>query len=189
MKPDYREIFEAEDKPNWWYLDCAVRTPEASGESAVMTGLEHLESRKVDILADGAVSPSRVVESGSITLQSPASKILAGLPFVSRMQPMRFEMQMQDGASRGRMKRIHRMTAALLKSLGGEFSSNGVDWNWFYSRTFSDQMDNSPPVFSGDKQVYVAADHGPSANITIRQAQPLPLTVLALVIDMDTYGD
>jgi len=47
----------------------------------------------------------------------------------------------------------------------------------------------SPPVISGDREVIVAGANRESVDVTIRQAQPLPLTVLGAVVKYDTYGD
>ncbi|PTX99145.1 hypothetical protein DB345_01870 [Spartobacteria bacterium LR76] len=189
FRTDFRETFEQEDKVHWWYLDCArrvVNTPE----SATVSGLDHLEGKEVEILADGAVSPGREVSGGAVTLQSPAGIVLAGLPFTSTLRPMKLEMPDQQGSSRGRKKRIHRMLLSLHKSLGGEVSSDGgARWGAVYSRSTGDLMDDSPPVFTGDKNVVVAGSHATSADIAVRQAQPLPLTVLDLVLKWEVYGD
>ncbi len=188
LRTDFRESFDAGEKADWWYLDCAKRR-ENEEETLGVSGLDHLEGMSVDILADGAVSPSRVVVDGSIDLQEPARKVLVGLPYISQLKPMKFEMQMPDGASRGRMKRVHRIIASLYKSLGGECSTNGTDWDWLYARSMSDEMDASPPVFTGDKEVHVAGSNNRSADIILRQRQPLAMCVLALVAKWDAYGE
>ncbi len=155
----------------------------------VTPGLEHLEGEVVEVLADGAVAPGGQVSNGGITLQNPAEKVLVGLPYVSRLQPMKSEMALPDGTSRSRKKRVNRVAVSVCKSLGGQISTNGTDWNWIYSRSFGDPMDSSPPVFSGDHEVIVAGGNGPSVDVTIRQAQPLPLTVLGVVVKYDAHGD
>jgi len=188
FRPDFRETFDAQDKPNWWYLDCGKRYSVGSPQ-ATFTGLSHLEGAEVDFLADGAASPSRTVAGGSVTLQAAAERVLVGLRYESRLKPMRLEMVLQDGSSRGRIKRVHRLIASLYKSLGGQFSTDGQEWNWFYSREMSTPMDASPPVFTGDKEVHAAGDYSDSGDVLIRQNQPFPLTLLALVAKMDTYGD
>ncbi len=179
FKTDFRETFESEAKSDWWYLDCAKRV-NLLPEGSLVSGLAHLEGKVVDILADGAVSPARTVDGGSISLQSPAGRVVVGLPFVSKFCPMKLETQMPDGSSRGRKRRISTMYASFYKSLGGEFSGDRLQWNWIYSREMRADMDDSPPVFTGDRELIVAGDYGRSADITIRQAQPLPLTILAL---------
>jgi len=183
-----RETFEAENKDNWWYLDCAVRKHGAPGTT--VSGLVHLNGRTVDVLEDGAVGNPRPVANGQITLDKPRTTVLAGLPFVSTLQPMNIDVNnLPDGTSRGRRKRIHRMSVTLQKSLGGEVSTNGTDWDWLYPRDFTDPMDQSPAPFSGEKEVVTASEYKPNLPIYVRQTQPYPLTVLALVAKLDFYGD
>lgn len=188
FRPDFRATFDDEDKPHWWYLDCAKRFT-VDPEQTTFSGLNHLEGMEVDILANGAASPSRTVSSGAITLQAPAGIALIGLRYTSTLKPMKIEILLQDGSSRGRTKRVHRIIACLFKSLGGQFSTDGQEWNWFYSREMNSPMDDSPPVFTGDKEVVTAGDYRPSADILIKQEQPFPLTLLALVAKIDSYGD
>jgi hypothetical protein len=187
FKPDFRATFDAEDKDDWWYLDCAGRYEGAPAN--VITGLGYLEGKTVSILADGAVQPSAVVSSGQITLATAASKVLVGLPYTSLIQPMKFDFQTQVGPTRGLNKRINRVTVSLYKSLGGEASTDGTDWYWLYPRDFDDPMDASPPVFSGDTEVVLSGNYSQNADVYLRQNLPYPFTVRALVIKLDAFGD
>lgn len=185
---DSREVFESQNKPNWWYLDCAVRKTGAA--STTVSGLSHLNGKTVNVLVDGAADINYTVSGGSITLTNARSTVLVGLPYTSTLKPMTIDVNnLPDGSSRGRKKRIHRLVVSLLKSLGGEFSTNGTDWNWLYPRNFNDPMNASPPPFSGDVEAVAASDYESTLPIIIRQTQPFPLTVLALVAKLDFYGD
>lgn len=187
FKADNRVNFEAQSKADYWYLDCAKRYSGAA--TTTITGLSHLEGKTVGVLADGAVQPSATVASGQITLAKAASKVLVGLPFVSTAQPMKLDFQLQDGPTRGRRKRLNRATVSLYKSLGGETSTNGTEWLWLYPRDFNDPMDASPPVFTGESEVVLAGDYSFDGDFYLRQTQPYPLTVRALVIRVDAFGD
>jgi hypothetical protein len=129
------------------------------------------------------------VQDGTISLQAPARRVLTGLPYISQMKPMKLESPLEDGTSRGRIKKLHAVSLALYQSLGGQFSSDSAHWDWIYSRALTDRMDDSPPVFTGDKVFPVVADSSRSADITIRQTQPLPLTILALVGKYQVTGE
>lgn len=189
FRVDFRAQFEAENKPEWWYLDCAKQSTNAP-ESAAITGLDHLEGKTVDILADGAVSPSRTVAAGAITLQSAAGTVLCGLPYTSTIQPMKLEMQLRSGATNGMKKKISRASVNLYKSLGGQFQANeSTQWDTMFSREPNDPMDDSPPVFTGDKEFPLSGNHTRGATIALRQTQPLPLTVLAITPLWDATGN
>jgi len=189
FRTDFREQFENENKPYWWYLDCAKRVTNDPASVSV-SGLTHLEAKEVDILADGAVSPARTVASGAITLQAAAGIVLAGLRFTSTLQPMKMEMQLRSGSTKGSKKKVYRAAVSLHKSLGGEYQGNaaGSAWDWMFSRTTHDPMDSSPPVFTGDKEFPVTGNHSRAAVIALRQTQPLPLTVLAITPQWEATG-
>jgi hypothetical protein len=187
FKADNRANFESETKPDWWYLDCAKRYSGAS--TATVTGLSHLEGKTAGILADGAAQVSATVTSGEVTLAKPATKVLVGLPFTSTVLPMKFDFELRDGPTRGRRKRINRATVSLYRSLGGEVSTDGTEWYWIYPRDFDDPMDASPPPFSGDAEVVVGGDYSFDGDFYLRQTLPYPLTVRALVIKLDAFGD
>lgn len=187
FKPDFRSTFDNEAKDDWWYLDCAGRYEGAP--ATVITGLSFLEGKSVSILADGAAQPNKTVSGGQITLDKPASKVCVGLPYVSLLQPMKLDYDMQDGPTRGRKKRINRVEVSVYKSLGGQASTDGQEWLWMYPRDFDDPMDASPPVFSGDTEVVLAGNYSDDADIYLRQSLPYPLTIRALVAKLDAYGD
>jgi hypothetical protein len=187
FKADNRANFEAQTKADWWYLDCAKRYSGAA--TATITGLSHLEGKTVGILANGAVQPDEVVASGQIALDRTFTKVLAGLPFTSTILPMKFDFDLQDGSTRGRTKRINRAEVSLYKSLGGEFSTDGTEWLWVYPRDFDDPMDASPPPFSGDAEVVIAGNYSDESDLYLRQVLPYPLTVRALVVKLDAFGD
>jgi hypothetical protein len=187
FKADNRANFEAETKADWWYLDSAKRYSGAA--TATITGLSHLEGKTVGVLGEGAVQPDKVVASGQIALERPFTKVLAGLPFTSTILPMKFDFDLQDGSTRGRTKRINRAEVSLYKSLGGQFSTDGTEWLWIYPRDFDDPMDASPPAFSGDAEVVVAGNYSDASDLYLRQTLPYPLTVRALVVKLDAFGD
>lgn len=183
-----REDFDTQNKPHWWHLDCAVRYQGAA--TATMSGLSHLNAKTVHVLGDGAVLTPKTVASASIDLEKSCTVILAGLPFTSVVQPMTLDIpNLPDGTSRGRHKRIDRVNVSVQKSMGGEVSTDGVTWQWLYPRDFDDPMDASPPPFSGDTEVVVASDYDRNIPLYIRQTQPLPMTILALVPKITYYGD
>jgi hypothetical protein len=50
-------------------------------------------------------------------------------------------------------------------------------------------MDASPPPFSGDAEVVVAGNYSDASDLYLRQILPYPLTVRALVVKLDAFGD
>lgn len=190
LNPDHRDSWESEDKPSWWYLDCAKRLVFGS-DTSITTGLSHLEGKTVEILADGAAQPSQIVSGGQITLAAPARNILVGLPFLSTLKPMKLDAPMQDGAAQYRKARIHRFQLNIHKSLGAQFSNDGEDWQDIYFRKQGDPMDASPPVYTGPtEEIATGAGYtNKGCEISVRQDKPLPLCILSLTAILDFHGE
>lgn len=189
FQPDHRTAVEMEDKLNFWYLDCAVRRTFAS-PTTLITGLSHLEGHTVSVMVDGAAQPDRRVVGGQITLENRGSNVLVGLAYNSVAKPQKFNLNSRDGTIIGRPARVHRACFRLYKSLGLEFSSNGEwdQWTQVEFRKDGDPMDESPPMFTGDKVIAVDGPYQPAGELWFRNAGPFPLNILAVVPEFDFHG-
>ncbi len=189
MDPEHWNKVEAEQQP---YLICcdSARAQEYETPVTTVTGLSHLNGREVCVLVDGAVHPRRTVAGGSITLQTPGTVVVVGLPFTALLEPNEMELPLPDGSLRGRRLRINRAVLQLWKSLGCEVR-HGPDtpWETLYFRDTSMPMDTAVPLFTGTKEIYLEGRHQESMRLQVRQTDPLPLNVLALTAKLDVYGD
>ncbi|MBB5040590.1 hypothetical protein [Prosthecobacter dejongeii] len=189
MDPEHWNKVEAELQP---YLICcdSARAQEYETPVTTVTGLSHLNGREVCVLVDGAVHPMRTVAGGSITLQTPGTVVVVGLPFTALLEPNEMELPLPDGSLRGRRLRINRAVLQLWKSLGCEVR-HGPDtpWETLYFRDTSMPMDTAVPLFTGTKEIYLEGRHQESMRLQVRQTDPLPLNVLALTAKLDVYGD
>lgn len=152
-----------------------------------VSGLDHLEGRTVDILADGAVHPARVVSSGSVTLDTAAGKVQAGLNYASTIETLKIEAGAVRGTAIGQIKRVSSLTLVLLDSLGAKVGPNEANLDVVPFRSTGDSMDTAIPLFSGDRRILNASKFETDARIVIRQDLPLPLTVLAIVMSVTTH--
>ncbi|QJB56175.1 hypothetical protein [Pseudodesulfovibrio sp. zrk46] len=153
------------------------------GEPATsIQGLNHLAGRKVAVLADGAVQPDQVVASdGSITLARPASKVHAGLPYQSVVQPMRLESGSQRGTSQTKRQRITRVGVRFYNTLGGRIGPDEAHLEAVHFRSPSNPMGKAVDVFSGDKTVLFPKGWTRESVLTVVQDQPLPMSILLIV--------
>ncbi len=188
FEPGYRETLEAEDKAGWWYLDCASRV-EFETPTATVSGLARFNGQTVEVLADGTAEEPKVVSGGQITLQHPARNVLVGLPYASVLRPMPLDPgPLPNGSAQSRKFRVHRLVLRVYKSLGGEVETGPGLWDAVHSRSSDDRMDDSPPVFTGDKEVGLARGYEPEGTVAIRQLQPLPLTLLGIIPKYEITG-
>ena len=164
-----------------------------SGPPAVVIGgLNHLEGKTVSILADGAVSPEQVVVAGAITLPVAASKVTVGLPYQSDLNPYPAAKEASAvdtgrGAMVGRTQRITNVTVLLHESMGMSIGRDENSLEKVYFRTPANPMSTAIPLFTGAKSVSFPEGYMKDATVYIRQTDPLPLTVLGVVDEIETY--
>lgn len=162
-----------------FFVDSGVRF--SNGPTTVISGGEHLEGETVQILADGAVLPTQVVVNGAITLETPASNVNYGLGYISEVETMRLEAGSANGTAQGKIKRINKVAVRFFETLGAKFGPNGDNVDILPFRSTSDPMDSAPPRFTGDKEVPWNNGYETEGRILIRQDQPLPMTILAIM--------
>ncbi|MBX3480003.1 MAG: hypothetical protein KF842_06360 [Caulobacter sp.] len=155
--------------------------------SAALSGLEHLEGRIVCVKADGAAHPDRIVEDGAITLQAPATRAVVGLamPYAAVLTPL--EAGAAAGTAQGRQKRIHRLTARLLDSLGGRFGPAIGRTDPLQHRGPADIMDGPPPLTTGDVMLSFPGDCDGAATIALEGEDGFPFTLIGLYPELVTY--
>ena len=183
----YVEMFAHRDEStrpeDQFFVDCGVTIKARSKE---ITGLDHLEGKTVSILADGNVLPQRVVTGGKITLEYEASIIHVGLPIEAEAQTLPLEFTAQDGSYIGRKKRVAKLTMLFKATRGGEYGFTKLDEiKWRSTEHWGAPIE----LFDGKKQMIVPnATWEMTQMLTIKQKDPLPLTVLSVVPEIEAGG-
>ena len=180
MKPIY--FTDVEDA---FYLDSGLTYD--STPTTTISGLDHLEGETVQVLADGSAHADKTVSSGSITLDRSASTVHVGYSYTSAVQTLRLEGGADDGVSQGKIKRIHGVTVRFLNTVGGEVGPTPTTLDRIPFRDSSMAMDEAVPMFNGDKEVFFPSGYDNDARVYIRQTQPLPMTVLAVMRRSNTF--
>ena len=143
----------------------------------------HLTGETVDILADGAVQAQQVVPaSGVVTLERPATRVLIGLPYRTRIVPLTPELGTGAGTAQGNSMRTGEVTLRILNSVGGKVQGDGGQVQVLPSRSFGEDALDNPPESRTDlvRVEMLGWDRG-KASFQIIQDQPLPLHVLAII--------
>lgn len=147
-----------------------------------ISGLQYLAGQTVQVLGDGAPQPPQAVPtSGIINLQYPASVITVGLPYTSTLTSERFSGGGQTGPGQGMLKRISHCTFRLYNTLGGQYGNDGGPYDTIQYRSSFDDMNQPPPLFTGDFKVEWNNGTDFDGYVSIQQTQPLPMTVVALM--------
>ena len=149
-----------------------------TGSSTTVTSLDHLEGETVQILIDDAVYPKQKVTNGAVTVSLPSTfeskTIEVGLGYVSTIKTLRPEGTAQAGTAQGRKKRYNEIIVRLLDSVGVTINNDQLPF-----RSSANAMGEPIPAFTGDKRV-TNLGWDRDGQITIKQTQPLPMTVLAV---------
>jgi hypothetical protein len=156
-----------------------VREIDDTAGTTTISGLDHLEGEDVCLTASGRNKGLYTVSGGSITIPADVYTYCVGMPYISTGQPMKLDIGSLGLAT---TKKISSVIVSLYKTLGGQYgpSTNNMT-NFSY--------DDNTNLFTGDKDVPVGGGYEREGNIVIRQADPLPMTVLALTMDVGAYAD
>lgn len=159
--------------------------------ATVLSGLGHLIGQTVQVWADGANHPDRVVSAlGQIVLQDPASKVHVGLACPAVLAPMALEAGAADGTAQGKTARISRAIIRFHETSGCRYGRSELDQlDRLELRGGSDNMDEAPPLFTGDETVDWPDGYEGQALITIIQDQPGPCTVVAIMPQVNTQDN
>lgn len=146
-----------------------------------VAGLSHLEGKTVSILADGAVLPSEVVVGGSISIERAAVKIHVGLQYFSDLQTLPLAINI-EAFGQGRVKNINQAWVRVFQS-SGLFVGPTAD-KLTEAKMRTNEPYGSPPSLRSDEiNVNITPTWAQGGQIYIRQADPLPLTVVGVTIE------
>ncbi len=152
-----------------------------------ISGLNHLEGQVVTVQTDGAIpsdSPTYTVSGGAITLTRKAAVVHAGLPYTGTLQMLK----LGDGGaivSQTQTRRIYKVIARLFRSLGISIGLSLDKLTPGIVSTPNDPLGHSPDLVTGDLDLTFDTGWDTGPELIIRQTQPLPLHILALVCYSD----
>jgi hypothetical protein len=149
--------------------------------------LWHLEGESVAGLANGYVV-SGTVTNGTLTLADPSSRIHIGLGYTSEIETLRLDTGQGSESIQGKNKKIGRMSVTLDKTIG---MKAGVVRSRLREVNFSSPAlwGQPPEMFTGVKDFTLPPDWNKDGTYVLRQDNPLPSTILALIPDAVVGGN
>lgn len=172
-------------------VDGSAYTAYQSGGTArlvvtAVSGLDHLEGEDVAVLADGGVVNGLTVSGGAITLPNGASIVHVGLPYTSDIETL--ELEAPSGETiLDKHRDIKSVTVALENTRAMWIGPNADRLTEMKVRSWEDYGDPTALV-TGNKEIIVNSGTTKTGKLFIRNVDPLPITVLA-VIPRFTVGD
>jgi hypothetical protein len=186
MKP--RDWLVAEDA---FIVDCGLTYD--STPATTISGLDHLEAMEVVALADGNVvrvddlGAPLTVSSGAITLPTAASKVHIGLAYISDFETLDIDPVqsiIQRDAFRGKPMNVGEVIVKVKDSRGGYIGPDETKLNELPSRSVLDSYDPLA-LQKTEYRISLEEDWTSNGKVFIRQTDPLPMTILAVIPDVD----
>ena len=152
-----------------------------------IAGLDHLEGKEVAVLANGFVVNDLVVSEGQITLETAASRVVVGLPYICDLETMDTVFQTQNGAMQNKKVKIVEVTFNFDKSRGGWYGPDSDNLQEIVQR--SDEASGIPISLITDESINIMnSGFEDGGRVFFRQIDPLPVTILSITGDVQ-LGD
>ena len=152
---------------------------------SVVSGLSHLEGKSVGALGDGNVVgngvdlPLLVVTGGSVNLGRPYSIVNVGLPIQADIETLSIDGAQQQTIS-NKESIVHRVDVMVESSRGmwvGPDSSNLFEFKQRSNENYNELTKLATEIFS----INIDSTYEKGGRVFIRQKDPLPLTILAVI--------
>ena len=150
------------------------------------SGLSHLEGQTVNILSDAKVEPQKVVSGGTVTLESPGAVVHIGLPITAELETLDININGQETLLD--KKQIMPSATLVVNASRGIFASTpGGKYYEYLQREFEfydDPVDNA----TGKVELKLDSNWSKAGRLSIRQTDPLPLSILAIIPRLTVGG-
>jgi hypothetical protein len=151
-----------------------------------VSGLDHLDSLTVSVVADGVAQTPQVVTGGAITLAVAAGKIAVGIGYTYVVEPMRIDVPSRTGVSQGSNVRVAELVLSFLNSAGMQY---GMDSSDLYDVPLgpTELIDDWPDLFTGQMSVCLDGGYDPEAHFIVTGIGT-PCTLRSIVVRADKTG-
>lgn len=175
------------DSAEAFFVDSGL-TYEGTATSTVR-GLYHLEGQEVVALADGNVVRDLVVIGGAITIPIEAETIHVGLSFEAVLKTLDIDLGSVQGLGtvQGRNKSVANGTMRVEKTRGIWFGPSEDKLTELKQRQF-ENWDEAIRLVTGDIEITPSAEWTKGGTMFIKQIDPLPMTILAIMPDVRVGG-
>jgi len=184
LNPPFRPGVDAKEDAK--ILDCSMTYSGAS--TATISGLNHLEGERVTVLNNGSVERDLLVTGGKITLARATTKAQIGYRIAAVLETQDFEAGAQAGTAQSRHKRINKVFARVLESLGGSIGPDAANQADMLFRRAYMPTDVSALLYSGLVEVDFPGNWERGATIRVEHDDPLPLFVTGVTFELNTTG-
>ena len=149
-----------------------------------MAGLGHLEGKTVSILSDGFVEGQQLVVGGQVALQRPGGVVHIGLPITVDFETL--DLASSQTNIRDKMKLVNHVSLIVEESMG-IWAGPDPD-HLTQAKLNKANYDQVASPAQGIMDTRIQATWSKGGRIWIRQQDPLPITILAVIPEVSTGG-
>ena len=147
----------------------------------------HLSGREVIALADGnVVGPYTIYEEGLLVLDNAASRVVVGLPYESVMQTLPLNV-IGGETTQARQKIVNKVNVICEDTRGIEAGPD-TDHLTEFRAPQRDRYSSPLSLKTGIWDTAIRTDWKQQAQVVIRQGNPLPATILAIIPEVTLGG-
>lgn len=163
-----------------------VATSDWSRAIDSFSNLDHLEGKQVSVLADGSVFPSQTVTNGSVTLSQDVSVVHIGLGYESDFETLDIETNALQSTKPN--KTAINSVSLLVNESRGIFAGRDFDNLTEYKQRTDEAYGQPIQPTTGLITVPISNRWEATGRIAVRQSDPLPLTILAVLPEVTLAG-
>lgn len=171
---DIPAAFQAVATPNWYLA------------RNTFSGLNHLEGKTVSILADANVESQKVVSGGTVTLDAPGAVVHIGLPIAAEFETLDINIPNQETLLDKKM--VISQVSLLVNSSRGVYAGTDGKNMYEYAQREYEFYDKPVDDTTGTIDISIDANWGKGGRIYVRQSDPLPLSILAVIPSVTVGG-
>jgi hypothetical protein len=148
--------------------------------------VSHLEGKTLNVLTDGHVHPQVSVSSGAFTLGYCATVVHAGLPIEADFETL--DLSVPQGETVRDKKKIVPVVRMILEESRGIFAGKDADNLLEFKQRSSENYDDPITLLTGLAEVRIVSNWNTGGQIFVRQSDPLPLSILAVIPEVTVGG-
>ncbi|HID9280213.1 TPA: hypothetical protein ACXIZC_002789 [Serratia marcescens] len=143
------------------------------------SGLDHLEGQSVSILSDANVEPQKIVTGGSITLEKAGAVVHAGLPIAAVIETL--DVNLNGNETLLDKKKLFTKASLLVNESRGVFAATPGCEFYEYAQRDDEFYDEPVEPKTGTIELQLDANWGKNGRLIVKQDDPLPMTILAVI--------
>jgi len=171
-----------------FFVDCGLSYQGDAVDE--IYGMEHLEGEELVGLVDGNVVRGLHVVSGKVTLPIAGKVIHLGLPIEAVIETLPLDLGSVQGLGTvaGRTKSVSSVTLRVEKTrgiwVGGRDDKRDGRHLVEYKQRESEAWNEAISLYTGDIRMSCPWDWNTSGSLVVKQFDPLPMSILALMPDV-----